>query len=69
MNDPTPRNPWTKTDMYDLMMVYYDQHKGSEGQEDIETLWCIMANKPPDYRYMGYSFDKDGRHGFGLFIE
>ena len=67
INDPTPATPWTKTDMFGLMMVNYQQHKSQEKSQDVETLWCMMATKPSDYQHVGYSFENNGHRGFGLF--
>ena len=51
--------------MYNVMMDNFDAYEGSE-EADV-TIWCMIANKPPDERYMGFSFDKGGRRGFGMF--
>ncbi|XP_076816375.1 uncharacterized protein LOC143462197 isoform X1 [Clavelina lepadiformis] len=65
LEDPTPHNPWNRDDMYNVMMDNFDAYEGSE-EADV-TIWCMIANKPPDERYMGFSFDKGGRRGFGMF--
>ncbi|XP_039251998.2 uncharacterized protein LOC120329438 [Styela clava] len=62
VEDPTPNNPWSKSDLFDVMMHYFDETEQSD-----DNIWCMMGTTPPDKRYMGFSFDKDGRHGFGLF--
>jgi len=61
--DPTPHNPWTNDDMYDVMMHHFDH-----SDRDV-NIWCMIASEPPDHRYLGYSFDKDGCRGFGLFTK
>nr|XP_026694191.1 uncharacterized protein LOC100180038 isoform X2 [Ciona intestinalis] len=63
ISDPTPDNPWTKDDMYEVMMEHFD----SSSNEDATSVWCMMANVPPDPRYMGFSFNKDNKKGFGMF--
>ncbi|CAK8695994.1 unnamed protein product [Clavelina lepadiformis] len=62
VEDPTPDTRWTKADMYAVMKDYFDGYKGKGF-----NIWCLLAQRPPDSRYMGYSFDQDGKKGFGLF--
>jgi len=62
VQDPTPDTSWTKADMFAVMNDHFDEHDASD-----QNIWCLMANKPPDSRYMGFSFDNNGKRGFGLF--
>ncbi|XP_078491500.1 hemocyanin-like protein 1 isoform X2 [Ciona intestinalis] len=62
VKDPTKDTPWSKGDMYAVMEDFFQENESSD-----QNIWCLQATRPPDSRYMGFSFDEGKKRGFGIF--